>query len=468
MVDPQLIDYVKKSWERNIPKEEIEKTLISVGWKKEDIDAAFKVMVVPPPTVPMTPVPNEDVTATTFIGPIALLREALKIYFKRFWKFMGILSLPYLIEAVFVIIALIVFAVIAITAGISTANLNLQEVVNNPQSVNSILAGKPMSFVLPLIIFAIVFFLLVIVMQLWGQIALLTEAVSDTKIGIKEAYEKSKGKIFRYWWLMVVSSFVLFGATILLVIPGIILGIAFSFAIFVLISEDIGSLSALLRSREYVKKHWWGVLARLFFIGLVPTVVGIIVSLISSKVLDPAGLSYISSGLSIILSLVSLFYPPLSMVYLALMYRNLRALKKDTVSISGGSRVAFVLLAVFGALVVPAIIFGLIMLGVNPAKQLEKARDARRRSDLSILTGVLQTYYSVNSKCPFSLEELISQYNIKPAPTDPLTKTPYKYELSEESGSSCQICINLEEGGMSCSEVPPTVDLPTEAPLVPI
>jgi prepilin-type N-terminal cleavage/methylation domain-containing protein len=70
---------------------------------------------------------------------------------------------------------------------------------------------------------------------------------------------------------------------------------------------------------------------------------------------------------------------------------------------------------------------------MNPATQLSKARDARRKSDLQKIKNPLEDYYNDN-KCYPTVEEMNCDpgTNLRPywskVPCDPLTNTSYYYE----------------------------------------
>lgn len=67
-----------------------------------------------------------------------------------------------------------------------------------------------------------------------------------------------------------------------------------------------------------------------------------------------------------------------------------------------------------------------ILVALNPAVQLGKARDARRKSDLNKLKNLLEDYYNDNDCYPPSLNQLAPDY-IGQLPTDPLTHQSYQY-----------------------------------------
>ena len=183
------------------------------------------------------------------ISPFALLKDALTVYKNRF----GTLFVVYLIPN----LASIFTGLIIGFTGVGLLAF----------ARNNFFEGN---FVVKAISVTAAFFLLLLVsfvIQTWGHVALITAVVnSEEKIGIRESYKRAWSQIFSYWWLTIITSFVILGGFMLLFFPGIIFSIWFSMAYFVLVVEKKGGIDALLKSREYVKGYWWGVFGRLAFL----------------------------------------------------------------------------------------------------------------------------------------------------------------------------------------------------------
>lgn len=78
-------------------------------------------------------------------------------------------------------------------------------------------------------------------------------AVVDDQLAFGAALEKGKGLILPLIWLGFLTSFIIGGGFMLLIIPGVIFMVWFFFAQFILVKEDVRGMSALLKSREYVR-----------------------------------------------------------------------------------------------------------------------------------------------------------------------------------------------------------------------
>lgn len=77
MINPQLLDYIKKQLEQGVSKEEIKRALVSNGWQDRDVEGAF-LMPAPQGTISSLP------------GATAILGQAFSIYKQRLGTFLGV------------------------------------------------------------------------------------------------------------------------------------------------------------------------------------------------------------------------------------------------------------------------------------------------------------------------------------------------------------------------------------------
>jgi hypothetical protein len=143
--------------------------------------------------------------------------------------------------------------------------------------------------------------------MLWG-VAAFTYAVVDETTGIKDALYKGWQKVSSFMWLFSLVGFVVTGGFLLFIIPGIVFLVWFTFAQFILASEGDRGMDALLKSKEYVKGNWFDVFLRLFVIWLMSILIGIV--------------PFIGPFLSIA-------FFPFVMIFICLIYQDLRGLKGD-------------------------------------------------------------------------------------------------------------------------------------------
>lgn len=106
--------------------------------------------------------------------------------------------------------------------------------------------------------------------SLWVSVALLYAVKGRSEgAGAKRALAQGWKKILPYWWVVILSNLIIWGGFVLFVVPGVIFSIWFSLALYALVSENLGGMNALLRSKQLVAGYWWGVFWRLLVLGAV-------------------------------------------------------------------------------------------------------------------------------------------------------------------------------------------------------
>lgn len=173
----------------------------------------------------------------------------------------------------------------------------------------------------------------------WGMAAAVSAAV-DTRLGFKEAFEKAKGCWIALAWVSVLYSFIVGGASLLLLIPGILTGVWFFACAYLVVEEDTRGMDALLKSKALVDGRFWPVLGRLALVWLLGMVLGMI---------------------PVIGAVFSLLMAPFSMLYSVQLYRNLKE-TAGTISWSAtdGTKAAWLLLGLAGYVLVPLLLFFLL------------------------------------------------------------------------------------------------------------
>lgn len=416
MTNQQLLDYIKQQLQQGVSREQIKSSLLTNGWQENDINEAFLTLSNNPVPSPQSPALQPTLTALP--GATAILGQAWSLYKQRLGTFLGIMIIP----------MLVLIGLLAVLAGGGFLGLTL---------LSSKFAAGGIGL---LILLAIVFFLAIFISQTWGQTALLY-AIKDSQegIGVGEAYRRGWHKILSYWWVTLLAGFITIGGFLLLVVPGIIFAVWFSLAMFVLIAEDLKGMNALLKSREYVKGKWGGIFWRFFFIDALSLIISLVPVLIFSVLKIPF-------GAEISRFVIGLFLTPLVMSYSFLLYSNIKTVKGEVAfAPTGGQKAKFIIVAILGILIIPAILFSTVFLSLNSAR--EKGRDARRQADLSQIRVGLELYYDEHGSYPFSLNELSPQY-LPTTPVDPKTNIPYQYQ--RQGDSDYQVCTQLEAKTQKC------------------
>ena len=158
------------------------------------------------------------------------------------------------------------------------------------------------------ILFLLIGILILIILGLWIYASLFfaaKEGNGQTKI--KEIMPKSWKKSGPLFWILFLSGLVNIGGFILLIIPGIIFSVWFSFSQYAFVVDDTRGVAALKRSKELVRGYWWPVFGRTILIM-------IITFLISS-------IRFFGSIINI------LFLTPFIIVFFSSLYEDLKRVK---------------------------------------------------------------------------------------------------------------------------------------------
>lgn len=158
-------------------------------------------------------------------------------------------------------------------------------------------------------------FLAVTIVSFFAAIAL-TLAVDNTHLTISEAYEKAQVFFWRYigmWFVLMITLGIAF---LLLVIPGVILSVWFTFAVYVLVLENEKIIASIKKSREYVRGRWWAVFGRLAA-GFLMVLLVMMVAFIPLIWLNEVASNLIGTVLNI-------FLLPLGAAYIYFMYQDVK------------------------------------------------------------------------------------------------------------------------------------------------
>ena len=152
----------------------------------------------------------------------------------------------------------------------------------------------------------------------------------------KEAYKRSTLLIVSVVVIGILATLAVLGGTILLVIPGIYIGILFSLWAYALINENKRGINALVHSWYLVKGYWWSVLRKQLFLllgTLVPMAVfALVFGAIAFLVAGPGIFQSVPGEASIFQTmsdeLFSLYIAgPLSLLFGKIVYRRIKANK---------------------------------------------------------------------------------------------------------------------------------------------
>lgn len=359
------------------------------------------------PSKPGEPENLEGSSQKTLATPTDLLKKAWKIFRTNLTVFMGIAVVPFLVASLF----------------------NLLSFIPEDQAL---MAGA-LTIVLGVVGF---------IVSLLSQLALFHAAKKGGDISVKKAYSKARSGVLSFLWIVALSSFIVAGGSALLIIPGIIFGIWFSFALYVFVEENTKGFNALLKSKQYVEGFFGSVFWRQLFFGLISIVLILPIAIVGGLV---PGVSA-----DLVVNIVSaLILGPLGVIYIYLLYRQLRKIKgAPSFSPSGKSKFAYFAVGLLGILLVVGM-FGSTLFATfkTLSGARNKAVDARKVSHLRQVQIGLDFYYSENGSYPSSLEQLSEASATTDLEEDMISEVDYELR---ENGESYEACVELKDGSDQC------------------
>ncbi len=174
---------------------------------------------------------------------------------------------------------------------------------------------------LPFFVIAFILLALAIVIigvWLWSQAAIVYAATKSVKekISAQDAFSESKRYILQLLGIDIAAMLAIVGGLVLLIVPGVILVVWFTYARYVLIHENIHGISALERSRSYTRGRFWKTVGVLLPLLLLAFASLLIVWLLSALLSLPyEALSPLSEP----------FIVPLCLLYVAHLYAHVSA-----------------------------------------------------------------------------------------------------------------------------------------------
>lgn len=173
----------------------------------------------------------------------------------------------------------------------------------------------------------IVFAILVaaIIFTLWASMALakfLGQLITKKPIdGYRESFSATSHLIWPVIYTSLLVALVVLGGTILLIIPGIIFSIWFSFTYYTIVFEEKRGVAALSASKAMVVGRWWAIFWRLFAPGFFYALILMIASYFLSSIekMFLGGFTYLIVN-GIVSSILSVIVSPLTALTTILLY----------------------------------------------------------------------------------------------------------------------------------------------------
>ncbi|MFA6476387.1 MAG: hypothetical protein WCV68_03140 [Candidatus Paceibacterota bacterium] len=182
--------------------------------------------------------------------------------------------------------------------------------------------------------FSLLLMVVAFVAMLWGGTA--TVIVLDRReenLTIKEALTLSQGKLWPVVWVAIIVCFIVGGASMLFIIPGLILAFYFLFAKIIVITEEETGMKALVKSREYLRGYFWPIVGRYLAIVIISTLILAIFNSVASVVTQSTSSFLNSVGrealLLVLQTFINIVIFPLMIIPAYLLYDNVREVKSD-------------------------------------------------------------------------------------------------------------------------------------------
>lgn len=209
------------------------------------------------------------------------------------------------------------------------------------------------------------------------------ESDPTTQISIKSQYKYGLGLFWSTIFVMIITLLILAGASMLFVIPGIVVSLYIGFYIFALVLDDKRGFATLTESYALVKGRWWPVLGRmcvLILISLASSLVTAGLGFIFRKVFGLGLESTAYLGFSSIVNIVFyVFLTPLLMIYTYKVYNWLKTTRSAEVPTAGMKKwlVTFLVIGVVAIFTIPILFIG-AMSSLDTAREMHSQTNIQK------------------------------------------------------------------------------------------
>lgn len=143
--------------------------------------------------------------------------------------------------------------------------------------------------------------------------------LKDESVKVKDHFIKSKDFFWPYLGVSLATGILIALALLLLIVPGVILAVFWSFAAMLIIMENKrGVKEAMARSKELVTGYFWPVFWRFLFIGIFALLIALVLNIPMSSLTDTGKQAY-----TIVMNVFWALLSPLFLAYTYLLYKDL-------------------------------------------------------------------------------------------------------------------------------------------------
>ena len=254
MENQDIKNWLRQARANGLSDMQIQLFLKGAGWTNEQIDDVLRTDITPNKTFRDNRVYTPPASGGTLPSFFELLQSAWEALTAKAGQFTAVVAIYFGTELLVLLISTLLTggAILYLTGDLASGNTDL----------SSIFSGLAVSFFAGIIIG-----LLFAAIILWAQAAIILVAGQDGPSGGK--FKQAARLILPLAWIGILNSFFVGGASMLFVIPGLVLAVWFMFAPYIMVMENVRGWQALLRSKEYVRGYWWPVFWRLIGFGLI-------------------------------------------------------------------------------------------------------------------------------------------------------------------------------------------------------
>lgn len=186
-------------------------------------------------------------------SPFKLIEESLKTFFVKE-------NLVYLVSIYLVLIPFQIFSYFQ-------------------ESISSVMGSETWQYLSLVMVVNILYVIAYFLTSVAGIIAV-RRVLNKKSLDLKETISLSWKNLGRFAVLSALVFLATLGGLILLVIPGIIFAIWFSFSEFIFVDQNMNVKKSMSESKKLVKGRFWPIFGRFIIFGLFGGAVGIVLSLI--------------------------------------------------------------------------------------------------------------------------------------------------------------------------------------------
>lgn len=234
------------------------------------------------------------------------LESAIKIWWKNLKKFVFV----YLWGLLFAVIPIAVLAIVwGAYVWLSQSN-----------------GGNPVFSIISIIIgfISVLFAIYFSIRGLMASFLLVKKNYAGDELAI---FKETKPYFWSYLGLTILTAVLVLLWCLLLIIPGIIYGVFYTFACYAFFFEDKKGMAAIRRSTQLVAGYWWPVFGRLVAFGLMMWIFMLIISI---PLYSTDRGTWLYNSWNTVVQIISFLTGPIALLYNFRLYQDLVKIKGQT------------------------------------------------------------------------------------------------------------------------------------------